>query len=50
MRNVIELFHPVSGEPLICFTEQEKPLIKYALEELDKKTSSHAIVSGVQDG
>ena len=46
---MIELFHPVSGEPLICFTEAEKPLIKLALEELQYKTSSHNTVSGVAE-
>lgn len=40
MSILIELYHPVSGEKLICFNESEKPLIVFALKELDIKTTS----------
>lgn len=38
------LYHPVSGELLYAYTEQEQEYIKLALNELASKTSSHAVV------
>lgn len=45
-----ELFHPVSGEKLFAFTDREMSIVRLALKNLDKKTSSHEFVSGVRHG
>ena len=43
---MIKMFHPVSGEPVTCFTDKEMVFITLALQELDNKTSSHALSVG----
>jgi len=43
------MFHPVSGEQLYAYTEEEQKYVKLALEELQKTTASHDMVSGGHD-
>lgn len=43
---MIKMFHPVSGEPITCFTDKEMIYVNLALKELNIKTSSHALSVG----